>query len=406
MSVAVVSDHQKSVNPESVNANKPSQTCSAFGEGVGRVVVKVGSSLVTDSGCGLDAQAIDDWCVQLAQLSAMGFEIVLVSSGAIAEGVQRLGWQQRPAEIRLLQAAAAVGQMGLVQMYESSLRRHELTSAQVLLTHEDMRDRERYLNARSTLLALMQLGVITVINENDTVVTEEIKFGDNDTLAALVANLVDADVLVILTDQPGLYDSDPRSNPKARFIRHALAGDKELEQMAGGAGTAVGTGGMYTKVIAAKRASRSGTSTVIASGREPDVLLRLARGEAVGTYLQAKTGRMQARKQWMADHLKLHGAVVADAGAVAKMREGRASLLPVGVTAVKGQFSRGDVIAIHDAAGTEVARGLASHSSSEVQLICGRASAEVAKVLGYAASTEVVHKNNLLLSDGLPGAGG
>lgn len=381
--------------------SQSSRACSAFGQGVGRVVVKVGSSLVTDGGCGLDAQAIDGWCVQLAQLSAMGFEMVLVSSGAIAEGVQRLGWQQRPAEIRLLQAAAAVGQMGLVQMYESSLRRHDLTSAQVLLTHEDMRDRERYLNARSTLLALMQLGVITVINENDTVVTEEIKFGDNDTLAALVANLVDADVLVILTDQPGLYDSDPRSNPNARFIHHALAGDKELEHMAGGAGTAVGTGGMYTKVIAAKRAARSGTSTVIASGREPDVLLRLARGEAVGTHLQAKTGRMQARKQWMADHLKLHGAVVADAGAVAKMREGRVSLLPVGVTGVKGRFSRGDVIAIHDAAGMEVARGLANHSSAEVQLICGRSSAEIAGVLGYAASVEVVHKNNLLLSDGL-----
>lgn len=372
---------------------------SAFGQQAGRIVVKVGSSLVTDDGCGLDIAAVEGWCAQLAQLAEMGFEVVLVSSGAIAEGVQRLGWQQRPVEIKLLQAAAAVGQMGLVQMYESSLRRHGLTSAQVLLTHEDMRDRERYLNARSTLLALMQLGVITVINENDTVVTEEIKFGDNDTLAALVANLIDADVVVILTDQPGLYDSDPRSNPDARFIHHALAGDVELELMAGGAGTAVGTGGMYTKVVAARRAARSGTSTVIASGREPDVLVRLARGEAVGTYLQATTGRMQARKQWMADHLKFNGAVVADAGAVAKMREGRASLLPVGVTGVKGRFSRGDVIAIHDAAGMEVARGLANHSSAEVQLIAGKPSAELAEVLGYVVSSEVVHKNNLLLSE-------
>lgn len=380
-------------------ADLESNASAQFWRSARRIVVKVGSSLVTNDGKGLDAQAIDRWSAQIAQLAKQGFEVVLVSSGAIAEGIKRLGWEQRPKEMRQLQAAAAVGQMGLVQMYESSFSQYGLSSAQVLLTHEDMTDRERYLNARSTLLELLQLGVITVINENDTVVTEEIKFGDNDTLGALVANLIEADALVILTDQAGLYNSDPRGNPDAQFIHHAQAGDAALEQMAGGAGSAVGTGGMYTKIIAAKRAARSGASTVIASGREPDVLVRLAQGEALGTFLQTSTQKLQARKQWMADHLQMHGAVVVDAGAETKLREGKVSLLPVGVMAVEGTFNRGDVIAIRNAQGTEVARGIANYDSAVAELICGCSRAEVEDVVGATASMTMVHKNNLLLLD-------
>jgi glutamate 5-kinase len=274
-----------------------------------RIVVKVGSSLVTNEGRGLDADAIGAWCAQLAALAQQGREVVMVSSGAIAEGMKRLGWATRPRELPELQAAAAVGQMGLAQMYESQLARHGLTSAQVLLTHADLADRERYLNARSTLLTLLSLKVIPVINENDTVVNDEIKFGDNDTLGALVANLVEADALVILTDQKGLYSADPRKDPAARFIDVADAGDPVLEQIAGGAGSSIGRGGMITKVLAAKRAASSGASTVIAWGREPNVLLRLAQGEAIGTMLVARTAKLAARKQWIADHLQLRGAV-------------------------------------------------------------------------------------------------
>ena len=318
-----------------------------------RIVVKVGSSLVTNDGRGVDAQAIGNWCRQLAALAAQGREVVMVSSGAIAEGMKRLGWSTRPHELPELQAAAAVGQMGLVQIYESQLSQHGLRSAQVLLTHADLADRERYLNARSTLLTLLALKVIPVINENDTVVNDEIKFGDNDTLGALVANLIEADALVILTDQRGLYASDPRLDPAARFIDVAAAGDPELERMAGGAGTSIGRGGMITKVLAAKRAAGSGAGTVIAWGREPDVLLRLAAGEAIGTALWAATPKLAARKQWMADHLQLRGAVTVDAGAAQKLRDEGKSLLPIGVVEVEGAFARGDVIAVRTAAGTE-----------------------------------------------------
>ncbi len=275
----------------------------------------------------------------------------MVSSGAIAEGMKRLGWSSRPSEIHELQAAAAVGQMGLAQMYETKLREQAMGSAQVLLTHADLADRERYLNARSTLLTLLELGVVPVINENDTVVNDEIKFGDNDTLGALVANLVEADALVILTDQKGLYTADPRRDPQAQFVHEAKAGDPALEAMAGGAGSSIGKGGMITKILAAKRAAGSGASTVIAWGREPDVLLRLAQGEAIGTLLVAQTQKKQARKQWMADHLQLRGAVTVDAGAAAKLRGEGKSLLPIGMTAVEGDFSRGDVIAVRDPAG-------------------------------------------------------
>ena len=321
----------------------------------------------------------------------------MVSSGAIAEGMKRLGWSSRPGEIHELQAAAAVGQMGLAQMYETKLREQSMGSAQVLLTHADLADRERYLNARSTLLTLLRLGVVPVINENDTVVTDEIKFGDNDTLGALVANLVEADALVILTDQKGLYTADPRRDPQAQFVHEAQAGDAALEAMAGGAGSSIGKGGMITKILAAKRAAGSGASTVIAWGREPDVLLRLARGESIGTLLVAQTQKNQARKQWMVDHLQLRGSVTVDAGAAAKLREDGKSLLPIGMVAVEGDFVRGDVIAVRDPGGTEIARGLANYASAEARLLCRKPSAEFERLLGYAAEPEMVHRDNMVV---------
>ncbi len=369
-----------------------------------RIVVKVGSSLVTNEGRGLDEVAIGEWSRQLAALvrgaGAEHREVIMVSSGAVAEGMKRLGWKVRPREIHELQAAAAVGQMGLAQMYETKLREQGMHSAQVLLTHADLADRERYLNARSTLLTLLDLGVVPVINENDTVVNDEIKFGDNDTLGALVANLVEADLLVILTDQKGLYSADPRRDPEARFVHEARAGDVALEAMAGGVGSSIGRGGMITKILAAKRAAGSGASTVIAWGREPDVLLRLAQGERLGTLLVAQTAKKQARKQWMADHLQLRGAVTVDAGAAAKVRAEGKSLLPIGMTAVEGDFSRGDVIAVRDPEGRELARGLANYASGEARLLCRKPSSEFLRLLGYMAETEMVHRDNLVLTGG------
>ncbi|WP_236640290.1 glutamate 5-kinase [Tepidimonas charontis] len=363
-----------------------------------RIVVKVGSSLVTNEGRGLDEGAIGQWSRQLAALVREGCEVIMVSSGAIAEGMKRLGWHTRPKELHELQAAAAVGQMGLAQMYETKLREQGVGSAQVLLTHADLADRERYLNARSTLLTLLALGVVPVINENDTVVNDEIKFGDNDTLAALVANLVEADLLVILTDQRGLYTADPRKVPDAAFVHVARAGDPRLEAMAGGAGSRVGTGGMITKVLAAKRAAGSGASTVIAWGREPDVLLRLAQGEPIGTCLVADAPKLQARKRWMTSQLQLRGAVTVDAGAVDKLlREGK-SLLPIGMVAVEGDFQRGDVIAVRAPDGREVARGLANYAAAEARLLCRRASAEIERLLGYAAEPEMIHRDNLVVT--------
>ena len=362
-----------------------------------RIVVKVGSSLVTDEGRGLDAAAIGHWCRQIAALADQGREVVMVSSGAIAEGMKRLGWTARPKEIHELQAAAAVGQMGLAQMYEAQLRAHAMRSAQVLLTHADLADRERYLNARSTLVTLLGLKVVPVINENDTVVNDEIKFGDNDTLGALVANLVEADVLVILTDQRGLYSADPRKDPQARFIDEAEAGDPALELMAGGAGSSIGRGGMITKVLAAKRAAGSGASTVIAWGREHDVLLRLAAGERIGSALIAATPKLAARKQWMVDHLQLRGAVVVDPGAVQKLRDEGKSLLPIGVVEVHGEFARGDVIAVRMPAGTEIARGLANYAATEARLIARKPSSQIEGLLGYANEAELIHRDNLVL---------
>ena len=363
-----------------------------------RIVVKVGSSLVTNEGRGLDADAIGNWCEQLAALVKDGREVIMVSSGAIAEGMKRLGWTSRPKAIHELQAAAAVGQMGLAQVYETKLRENGIGSAQVLLTHADLADRERYLNARSTLLTLLQLGVVPVINENDTVVNDEIKFGDNDTLGALVANLVEADALIILTDQQGLFTADPRKDPAAVFVREAKAGDPALECMAGGAGSSLGRGGMITKILAAKRAAGSGASTVIAWGREPQALVRLAGGEAIGTLLVAQTQKMQARKQWMADHLQLRGSVTVDPGAAAMVQDSGKSLLPIGMTGVQGDFSRGDVIAVKDAAGVEIGRGLANYSSAEARLICRKLSSEFEKLLGYTGEPEMVHRTNLVLS--------
>ena len=363
-----------------------------------RIVVKVGSSLVTNEGRGLDEQAIGEWCRQMAVLVAQGREVIMVSSGAIAEGMKRLGWRTRPSEVHALQAAAAVGQMGLAQMYETKLRENNMGSAQVLLTHADLADRERYLNARSTLYTLLQHGVLPVINENDTVVNDEIKFGDNDTLGALVANLVEADLLVILTDQKGLYTADPRKDPSATFVHEARAGDPALEAMAGGAGSSIGKGGMITKILAARRAAGSGASTLIAWGREPDALLRAARGEVIGTLLVAQTAKQQARKQWMADHLQLKGAVVVDAGAAHKLRSEGKSLLPIGMVGVEGDFSRGDVIAIRDPQGMELGRGLANYAAAEARLLCRKPSHEFESLLGYTAEPEMVHRDNLIVT--------
>jgi glutamate 5-kinase len=363
-----------------------------------RIVVKVGSSLVTNEGRGLDESAIGEWCRQMALLSAQGKEVVMVSSGAIAEGMKRLGWTTRPIEVPALQAAAAVGQMGLAQMYETKLRENGMGSAQVLLTHADLADRERYLNARSTLLTLLQHRVLPVINENDTVVNDEIKFGDNDTLGALVANLIEADLLIILTDQKGLFTADPRKDPSATFVHEARAGDAALEAMAGGAGSSLGRGGMITKILAAKRAAGSGASTVIAWGREPDALLRLCQGDNMGTLLVAQTAKQQARKQWMADHLQLRGSVTVDAGAAHKVLTEGKSLLPIGMMGVAGDFSRGDVIAIKDEQGLEIARGLANYASAEARLLCRKPSHEYEALLGYSAEPEMVHRDNLILS--------
>ena len=362
------------------------------------LVVKVGSSLVTNEGQGLDTQAIAQWAEQIAQLKIMGKAVVLVSSGAIAEGMQRLGWNKRPHALHELQAAAAVGQMGLVQVYETCFRKHGLHTAQILLTHEDLADRTRYLNARSTLRTLLALNVIPVINENDTVVTDEIKFGDNDTLAALVTNLIEADALVIMTDQKGLYSADPRQDANACLIQEGQAGDLALEKMAGGAGSAIGRGGMLTKVLAAKRAARSGAHTLIAWGREPNVLVRLAQGELIGTKLIAdETNKIAARKKWLADHLQVRGKLVLDDGAVKALQADGKSLLPIGVQDVSGEFERGEVVTCVATSGKEIARGLVNYSAQETRKIMGKPSAEIERLLGYVDEPELVHRDSMAL---------
>ncbi|WP_374351529.1 glutamate 5-kinase [Chitinimonas sp.] len=362
-----------------------------------RLVVKVGSSLVTNDGRGLDHAALQRWAEQMAALAGLGRQLVLVSSGAIAEGIARLGWPKRPSAVHELQAAAAVGQMGLVEAYERAFAQHGLKTAQILLTHEDLADRTRYLNARSTLLTLLELGVIPIINENDTVATAEIKVGDNDTLGALVTNLIDADALIILTDQRGLYTADPRKQPDAQFVDEYEAGRPELEAMAGGAGSGVGTGGMYTKIIAAKRAARSGASTVIASGREAQVLTRLAAGEAIGTQLTAGQSRIAARKQWLADHLQVRGTVVLDAGAARAVQAQGTSLLPIGVVAVEGEFLRGEMVRCTGPDGREVARGLINYDAADARRIVRLPSSQIEATLGFVDEPELIHRDNLVV---------
>lgn len=362
-----------------------------------RLVVKVGSSLVTNDGRGLDHQRLAQWAAQISVLAVRGKEVVLVSSGAIAEGMQRLGWMKRPHALNELQAAAAVGQMGLVEAYERCFRAHGLHTAQVLLTHADLVDRERYLNARSTLRTLLALNVIPIVNENDTVTTDEIKFGDNDTLGALVSNLIEADVLVILTDQQGLYTADPRKDANATLVKEAIAGDAALEAMAGGVGSAIGRGGMLTKVLAAKRASRSGAHTVIASGREENVLLRLAAGELIGSQLVARRSQLAARRQWLADHLQVRGRLRLDAGAALALTEQGKSLLPIGVTEVIGDFRRGEVVACLDQDGRDIAHGLVNYSADEARRIMGQQTSEIEAILGYLDEPELIHRDNLAL---------
>ncbi|HVF64662.1 MAG TPA: glutamate 5-kinase [Casimicrobiaceae bacterium] len=362
-----------------------------------RLVVKLGSSLVTNDGRGLDHDAVARWAGETATLMREGREIVIVSSGAIAEGIRRLAWTTRPNAIHDLQAAAAVGQMGLVQAYEAAFAQFGLHTAQLLLTHDDLADRGRYLNARSTLRTLLKLRVVPIVNENDTVTTDEIRVGDNDTLGALVTNLIDADVLVLLTDQPGLYTGDPRHDPDASLVTTAKAGDPSLEAMAGGTGSALARGGMLTKVLAAKRAARSGASTVIASGRETDVLTRLCRGEAVGTLLAAEKQTHAARKQWLADHVQLAGRLRLDDGAArALLRDGK-SLLPIGVTAVEGVFQRGAVVGCFAPDGREIARGLVNYNADEALKIMRRPSSDIERILGYVDERELIHRDNLVL---------
>jgi len=366
--------------------------------GAGRWVVKVGSALLTDDGRGLDQALIAALAGQMAGLYDDGLELVLVSSGAIAAGMARLGWSERPHALHELQAVAAVGQMGLVRSYESAFQAHDIRTAQVLLGHDDISARDRYLNARNTLTTLLGLRVIPVVNENDTVVTDEIRLGDNDTLAAMVANLIDADVLLILTDQQGLFDADPRRNPDAKLVRAVAADAGDLESMAGG-GAGLGRGGMVTKVRAAKMAARSGTDTLIAHGREPDIVARLARGEALGTWLRAARAPLAARKQWLAGLVRGSGALVLDDGAVAVLSRSGRSLLPIGVKEVRGSFRRGDMVICTDGSGREIARGLVNYSLPEAKRIIGCASDRIEEILGYQGEPELIHRDNLVLAD-------
>lgn len=362
-----------------------------------RLVVKIGSALLTNDGRGLDVAALGFWVDEMAGLVQQGVELVVVSSGSVAEGMSRLGWSQRPEQLHELQAAAAVGQMGLVQTWEAKFKRHGIHTAQVLLTHDDLSDRKRYLNGRSTLRALLDFGVVPIVNENDTVVTDEIRFGDNDTLGALVANLVEADGLIILTDQLGLFDKDPRKNPDARLVTERYAGDRELNAMAGGSAGALGRGGMQTKLRAARLAARSGAFTVIAGGRIEGVLSRLRQGEVLGTLLLPEQGRTAARKQWLASHLQTRGKLTLDDGAVNVLRQGGRSLLPVGVRDVVGQFRRGEMVSCVAFDGAEVARGLVNYDAADARAIAGRSSSSINEILGYISDEEMIHRDNMVI---------
>ena len=361
-----------------------------------RWVIKIGSSLITDDGQGLNEKAIQSWAEQIANLRASGKEVLLVSSGAVAEGMARIGWKKRPHALHELQAAAALGQMGLIQQFESCFKQHNIHTAQVLLTHEDLSDRQRYLNARSTLKTLLSLGAIPIINENDTVATDEIRFGDNDTLGALVSNLVEADTLIILTDQQGLFDKDPRFNDDAKLISDSNASNNNLSAMAGDGG-ALGQGGMRTKITAAQRAARSGATTIIASGSVDNILQKIAQGETVGTLLAADHEPMTARKQWLANQLKVSGKIFLDAGASKMVQQSGVSLLAVGVNKIEGEFQRGEVVSCISDKGTEIARGLINYDSKESQKIKGETSEKFEIILGYVDEDELIHRDNLVL---------
>ena len=364
---------------------------------VKRWVVKIGSALLTNNGAGLDRTAIDGWVEQIAELLSAGTEVVLVSSGSIAEGIVRLGWKTRPDSIHELQAAAAVGQMGLIQTYESSFKRFDRLTAQILLDHDDLANRQRYLNARSALQTLIQLDVVPIVNENDTVVTDEIRFGDNDSLAALVANLIDADLLVILTDKDGLYSANPDQDPNAELICEALASDRSLDALAGGSNGTLGRGGMVTKLQAARLAARSGCNTVIAGGRNPGILTAIAEGQSVGTLLAASTQPIAARKQWLAGQLQVKGRLVLDAGAIKVLTEQGRSLLAVGVTDVVGKFTRGELVSCVNTEGEEIARGLVNYNSDEATRIKGKSTELIASILGYREDDELIHRDNMVV---------
>ena len=362
-----------------------------------RWVVKIGSALLTDGGNGLDRQAIDAWVEQIDGLLATGKEIVLVSSGAIAEGLVRLQWARRPESIGQLQAAAAVGQMGLIEAYQTSFQRFGRHTAQILLDHDDMASRQRYLNARSALNTLLGHGVVPIVNENDTVVTDEIRFGDNDRLAAMVANLLDADLLVILTDRDGLFTADPAIDPQATLIAEAACSDSSLDVVAGGSGSGVGRGGMLTKLQAARQAALSGCNTLIVGGAQQNILSRIAAGEPLGSLLTTDQKPLAARKQWLAGQLQIRGQLRLDAGAVAVLRQQGSSLLAVGVLAVEGDFKRGDLISCLDTEGREVARGLINYSADETAMIKGHSTGEIIRQLGYCEEDELIHRDNLVV---------
>jgi glutamate 5-kinase len=362
-----------------------------------RWVIKIGSALLTRAGDGLDRERVNWLSGEIAKLRAQGKEIVLVTSGSVAAGMQQLGWSKRPHALHLLQSAASVGQMGLIQAYASACKQHDIHTAQILLTHADLSDRSRYLNARSTLSSLLELNVLPVVNENDTIATEEIRFGDNDTLAAMTANLVEADVLVILTDQDGLFESDPRQNSEAKLISTSAANNSELDAMAGESKGELGRGGMATKLLAARRAARSGAATVILSGKQADNLQKLSQGETVGTLLWADNEPMTARQQWLVGHLKPNGTITLDEGAVDVVRQQGKSILSVGIKQVQGQFTRGELVICHDLSGHEVARGLVNYNADEARKIMGRVSKDIEEILGYVDESELIHRDNLVI---------
>ena len=362
-----------------------------------RWVIKIGSALLTKDGKGLDYAAIEDWSEQIAQLRKQDIEIILVSSGSVAEGMSRMGWTKRPTELAALQAAAAIGQTGLVEAYENQFKKHNIQAAQILLTHDDISNRKRYLNARNTLRALLKFKALPIINENDTVALEEMRLGDNDTLAALAANLIEAELLVILTDQEGLFNKDPRHHSDAILICEDSANNNDLLKFVGDNSTSLGRGGMGTKLTAAKRAAHSGCATVIASGRETKVLQRLAQGEEIGTFLKPDQTQITARKQWIAGQVQVNGVLILDQGASQAILKNGTSLLPVGIEKSQGVFDRGDVVDCQSIDGKTIARGVVNYSHKEVDKLYKTSSDRISEILGYAGEAEVIHRDNLVV---------